>query len=121
MSINQAKSSYDKRIPNKLIKAASSFKSFWSLAKTAGNNLTKFSFPPLTKDGTVAASLEVRAELIVTQFSRNSTLYPQRKHPPTVPQVRSSVTEEVFKHRTNGHIRNILKIFSEQCQTLSFK
>ena len=83
--INHAKSSFVKRINNKIASCQTGSRSFWSLAKIVSQNFCH-SFPPLKNNsGSSSCTPSSKANLFASTFASNSNLDDQDFQPPLYP------------------------------------
>ena len=110
-TISRSKDKFNSCINNKVAACSNGSKSFWTLAKTIGQNFCKSSFPPLTFENEIISTSKGKAELFAKHFAANSTLSPPLNHPlPTVASVQSKMSEVTFKVRQVKRILSTLNI-----------
>ena len=103
--INHAKSSFVKRINNKIASCQTGSRSFWSLAKIVSHNFCH-SFPPLKNNsGSSSCTPSSKANLFASTFASNSNLDHQDFQPPLYPT--STITMPPIKLSTRK-VRKVL-------------
>ena len=105
-TINHAKSSFVKRINNKIASCQTGSRSFWSVAKVASQNFCHSSFPPLKNNsGSSSCTPSSNANLFASTFASNSNLDDQNFQPPLYPT--STITMPPIKFSTRK-VRKVL-------------
>ena len=85
-TINHAKSSFVKRINNKIASCQTGSRSIWPLAKVVSQNFCHSSFPPLkTNSGSSSCTPSSKANLLASTFASNSNLVEQDFQAPLYP------------------------------------
>ena len=105
-TINQGKSSFVKRINNKIYSCQTGSRSFWSLAKVVLQNFCHSSFPPLKNNSdSSSCTPSSKANLFASTFASNSNLDDQDFQPPLYPT--STITMPPIKFSTRK-VRKVL-------------
>ena len=96
--ISESKSSFNKRIKDKVLSCPNGSKSFWSLAKNISKNFCQSTFPPLISDNEIVSTSKGKADLFAKQFAANSTLItPAHFSVPTIDPVPYHMADIKFK------------------------
>ena len=108
-TINHAKTSFVKRINDKIASSQTGSHSFWSLAKVVSQNVYHSSFPPLKNNsGSASCTPSSRANLFTSTFALNSNLYDHDFQPPLYPT--STITMSLIKFSTRKVRKALLQL-----------
>ena len=103
---DHAKSSFVKRINNKIASCQTGSRSFWSIAKVVSQNFCHSSFPPLKNNsGSSSCTPSSKANLFASTFASNSNLDDQDFQAPLYPT--STITMSPIKFSTRK-VRKVL-------------
>ena len=98
-TINNAKTSFVKRISNKIASCQTGSCSFWSLAKDVSQHFCNSSFPSLKNNsGSSSCTPSSKANLFASTFASNSNVDDQESQPPFYPT--STITMPTIKFST---------------------
>ena len=108
-TINHAKSSFVKRINNKIASCQTGSRSFWSLAKVVSQNFCHSSFPPLKNSSdSSSCTPSFQAILFASTFASKSNLHEQDCKAPLYPT--STITMSLVKFCTHTVQKVLLQL-----------